>query len=78
MCLFSIGTGLERVGVVRPNLDCCWAGLQASGSSGLKFNCCSAGLQALDMALICKKNNKEGGSAGPSLVAAPMPKSVSF
>ena len=29
------------------------------------------------MALLCKKNKKEG-LAGDSLVAAPMPKSVSF
>ena len=54
-------TGLERVGVVRPDLDCCWAGLQA-----------------LDVAFLCKRNKKEEGPAGASLVAAPMPKSVSF
>ena len=29
-------TGLERVGVVGPNLDYWWAGLQAPGSSGLR------------------------------------------
>ena len=29
MMLFSTGTGLERVGVVGPDLDCWWAGLQA-------------------------------------------------
>ena len=29
-------TGLERVGVVGPDLDCCRAGLQAPGSSGLR------------------------------------------
>ena len=61
MMLFSIGTGLERVGVVGPDLDC-WR----------------AGLQALDVALLYKKNKKEGGSARASSVAAPMPKSVSF
>ena len=54
-------TGLERVGVVGSDLNCCWAGLQA-----------------LDVALLCKKNKKEGGSVGASPVAAPMPKSVSF
>ena len=51
-------TGLERVGVVGPVLDCWWVVMQA-----------------LDMALLCK-NKKEGGSAGASPVAAPMPKSV--
>ena len=30
------------------------------------------------MALLCKKNKKEEGPAGVSLVAAPMPKSVSL
>ena len=30
------------------------------------------------MALLCKKNKKEEGPAGASLVAASMPKSVSF
>ena len=29
MMPFSTGTGLERVGVIGPDLDCCWAGLQA-------------------------------------------------
>ena len=33
---FSTGTGLERVGVVGPDLDCWRAGLQAPGLSGLK------------------------------------------
>ena len=33
---FSTGTGLERVGVVGPDLDCWRAGLQAPGSSGLR------------------------------------------
>ena len=33
---------------------------------------------ALDVALLCKKNKKEGGSTRASPVAAPMPKSVSF
>ena len=68
---------LERVRVVGPDLDCCWAGLQAPGSSGLKLDCCSVGLQAMGVALLCK-NNKEGGSARASPVAAPMPESVSF
>ena len=30
------------------------------------------------MDLLCKKNKKEEGPAGDSLVAAPMPKPVSF
>ena len=46
MMPFSTGTGLERVGVVGPNLDCWWAGLRAPGSSRTKYECCWAGLQA--------------------------------
>ena len=76
--LFSTGNVLERVGVVGSDLDYWRAGLQASGSSGLKYDCCSAGLQALDVALLRKKNKKEGGSAGASPVAASMLKSVSL
>ena len=78
MMPFSTGTRLERVSVVGPDLDCWLTGLQVPGSSGLKFKCCSAGPQALDVALLCKKNKKEGGSARASPVAALMPKSVSF
>ena len=63
--------------VVGPDLDRWRAGLQAPGSSGLKWDCCSAGLQALDVALLCK-SKKEEGSARASPVAAPMPKSISF
>ena len=77
MMPFSTRTGLERVGVIGPDLDRWRAGLQALGSSGLKWDCCSAGLQALGVALLCK-NKKEGGSTGASPVAAPMPKSVSL
>ena len=36
------------------------------------------GLQALDVALLCKKKGKRGGSARASPVAVPMPKSVPF
>ena len=36
MMPFFNRTGLERVGVVGPNLDYWWVGLQAPGSSGLK------------------------------------------
>ena len=36
MMLFSTGTGLERVGVVGPDLDCWRAGLLDAGSSALK------------------------------------------
>ena len=59
MMPFSTGTGLERVGVVEPDLDCWRAGLQAPGSSGLlgtglervgvvgpDLDCWRAGLQA--------------------------------
>ena len=65
------------LGVVGPDQDYWRAGLQAPGSSGLKWDCCSARLQAMDVALLYK-SKKEGGSARASLMAAPMPKSVSF
>ena len=65
------------MGVVGPDLDRWWAGLQASGSSGLKWDYCSAGLRALDVALLYKIK-KEGGSVRASPIATPMPKSVSF
>ena len=76
MMPFSTGTGLKRVGVVGPDLDCWRAGLRAPGSSGLRQDCCNAGLQALDGALLFK--NEEERSARALPVAAPMPKSVSF
>ena len=38
----------------------------------------AADRQALDVALPCKKNQKEEGPARASPVAAPMPKSDSF
>ena len=66
------------LGVVGPDRDCWRAGLQAPGSSGLKRDFCNAGRQALDVALPCKKNQKEEGSARASPMTAPMPKSVSF
>ena len=47
MMLFSTGTGLERVGVVGPDLDC-WR----------------AGLQALDVAILCKKQERRGVGEG--------------
>ena len=76
MMPFSTGTGLERVGVVGPNLDCWRAGLQAPGSSGWRQDRCNAGLQALGGTLLYK--NEEEGSARALPVAAPMLKSVSF
>ena len=77
MMLFSTGTGLERVGVVGSNPDCWRAGMQALGSSRLRQDRCNVGLRALNVALLCK-NKEEGGLARALLVAAPMPKSVSF
>ena len=77
MMLFSTGTELERVGVIWPDLACWWAGLQASGSSGLRLDRFYAELQTPNVVFFCK-NKKDGGSAGASPVAAPMPKSVSF
>ena len=60
MMLFSIGTRLERVGVVWPDLDCWRAGLQAPGSSGLRQDRYNAELQAPNVVFLCK-NEKEGG-----------------
>ena len=77
MMLFSTGTGLERVGVVWPDLAYWRAGLQAPRLSGLRLDRYNVKLQALDVALLCK-NNKEGGSTRASPMAALMPKSVSF
>ena len=56
----SLGTGMERVGVVGPDLDLCWASLSALGPSGLKEECCNVGQPALGMALLYK-NREEGG-----------------
>ena len=47
MMPFSTGTRLERVRVVWPDLDCCWAGLQA-----------------LDVVLLCKKQERRGVGEG--------------
>ena len=41
-------------------------------------DCCYADRQVLNVAFLCKKNQKEEGSARVSPVASPMPKSVSF
>ena len=62
MMPFSTGTGLERVRVVGPDLDCWRAGMQALGLSGLRLDCCTVDLQILDVALLCK--NKEEGGVG--------------
>ena len=76
MMLFSIGTGLERVGVVWPDLDCWRAGLQAPRLSGLRQDRYNAELQAPNVVFLCK-NEIDGGSAWTSPVAAPMPRSNS-
>ena len=78
MMPFSTGTGLERVGFVGLDQDYLWVELEDAGSSGLRLDCCCADRQALDMALLCKKNQKEEGPVRASPVAAPMPKFVSF
>ena len=52
--------------------------LERVGVVGPDLDRCWDVPQALDVALLCKKNKKERGSAGASPVAAPMPKSVSF
>ena len=47
-------------------------------SSGLGYDCCCTDRQVLNAAHLCKKDQKEEGSARALPVAAPMPKSVSF
>ena len=63
-------------GVVWLDLDYWRAGLQAPGSSGLRQDRYNAELQAPNVVFLCK-NEKEGGSARASPVAAPMHKSDS-
>ena len=77
MMFFSIGIGLESVGVVGADLACWQVGLQAPGSSGLRLDRYNAELQAPN-AVFLYKNKKEGGSARALPVVAPMPKSVSL
>ena len=64
-------------GAVGPDLDGCWAGPQAVRRRD-EYECYCVGRRALKVALLYKKNQKEGGSARASPVVAPMPKSVSF
>ena len=78
MIHFSIGIGLERVGVVGPVLGWYWARLQAVRRRVLGRTAATADRQTPDVALPCKKNQKEEEPARVSPVAAPMPKSVSF
>ena len=61
---------LERIGVVGPEIGLLLGWFADSG-------CGTAGLQSLNVTLLCK-DKKNKGPAGASLVAAPMPKSVSF
>ena len=70
MMPFFNRTGLERIGVVGPEIV-----LLLAWSAGSGYG--TAGLQSLDVALLCKTRKKKG-SAGASSVAAPMPMSVSF
>ena len=59
-----------------PGLLAGWVGLQAPGSSGLRQDRYNAELQAPNVVFLCK-NEKKGGSARASPMAAPMPKSDS-
>ena len=52
MMLFSIGTGLKRVGVIGSDLDCWRAGLLDAGSSALNWDRNNDDLQALGVALL--------------------------
>ena len=47
-------------------------------SSGLGYDYCCADRQVQNEACLCKKDQKEEGSARALPVADPMPKSVSF
>ena len=55
-----------------------WAGLQAVRRRAWGRTAVAADRQTPDVALPCKKNQKEEGPARALPVAAPMPKSVSF
>ena len=75
MMLFSTGLGWSVLGSLGRNPSCCWAGLQALDRRAGDRT--AAGLvYRLWMWHSSAKNKKEGGSAGASPVAAPMPKSV--
>ena len=78
MMPFSTGTGLERVGVVGPVLGWYWARLQAMRCRVWGRTAAATDRQAPNVALPCKKNQKEEGPTRVSPVAAPMPKLVSF
>ena len=49
MMLFSIGTGLERVGVAGLDPDYLRAGMLASGSSGLKQDCVGVSIDLVQL-----------------------------
>ena len=70
MMPFFNRTGLEHVGVVGPEIR-----LLLGWSAGSR--CDATDLRSLNLALLCKDKKKKG-PAGASLVAAPMPKTVSF
>ena len=62
MMLFFNWTGLERIGVIGPEIRMLLGWSAGSGSSGRRYVRGWAGLKALGVALLCK-NKKEGGSA---------------
>ena len=66
VCLGSLGR--TRIGVGR---------VHRLYVVGLGCDCCCVDRPALEVELLCKKNEKKGGSARASPVAAPMPKSNS-
>ena len=70
MMPFFNRTGLERIGVIGPEI-----GLQLGWSAD--SGCGASGLQSLNGALLFNDKKKKG-PAGASPVASPMPKSVSF
>ena len=70
MMPFFNRTGLERVGVIGPEIR-----LRLGWSAG--SGCDATDLQFLNRALFCKDKKKKG-PARASPLATPMPKSVSF
>ena len=52
--------------------------LERVGVVGPDLDCCCADRQVLNVARLCKKDQKEEGSARALPLAASMPKSVSF
>ena len=71
-------TGLERVGVVRPDPGLLWIGLKALDRRAGDRSAAGLIYKLSVWLFSAEKNKKEEGPAGASPVATPMPKSVSL